>query len=400
MVCFLAKEEKMQTTTRNADLGDLVELLKDQHARKVDMVVPASKVRSDEGVLVVAGADPVITADGVTEGDGRYVPTTVCDDGMAQKLGVPPSYLKRLRAERPDLFDANVNGWLHGRKAKYGLLGGGQEPPQLLRDAIPGDDRSFLLRAFRGDDGDGVARAFLSDRYSMMDNLDALTAALDGVRQSGAEVEITGADLSDKKMYVRVNAPSVMAYAPELLKDYRSPFTGQTGADNPVVSAGFVISNSEVGAGAFSIVPRITILVCKNGMTMSKDALRAVHLGGKMDEGVIRWSEDTERKTLELITAKARDAVTTFLDVEYMQSVVDSLQDQNGPVGKVDHVQTIGKRLNFDQTTIDGVLDQFIRGGDMTRFGVVQAITAHAQTVDDADLAYDLEANALNALLV
>lgn len=396
----------MQTTTRNADLGDLVELLKDQHARKVDMVVPASKVRSDEGVLVVAGADPVITADGVTEGDGRYVPTTVCDDGMAQKLGVPPSYLKRLRAERPDLFDANVNGWLHGRKPKMAKKasvyneGDWQAKYEEVRPGIPGDDRSFLLRAFRGDDGDGVARAFLSDRYAMMDNLDALTAALDGVRQSGAEVEITGADLSDKKMYVRVNAPSVMAYAPELLKDYRSPFTGQTGADNPVVSAGFVISNSEVGAGAFSIVPRITILVCKNGMTMSKDALRAVHLGGKMDEGVIRWSEDTERKTLELITAKARDAVTTFLDVEYMQSVVDSLQDQNGPVGKVDHVQTIGKRLNFDQTTIDGVLDQFIRGGDMTRFGVVQAITAHAQTVDDADLAYDLEANALNALLV
>lgn len=62
---------------------------------------------------------------------------------------------------------------------------------------------------------------------------------------------------------------------------------------NPVVFAGFVISNSETGHGSFSIIPQITIQVCDNGMTFTRDAMREVHLGGRLQDGVIRWSSDT-----------------------------------------------------------------------------------------------------------
>ncbi|MFC0860756.1 hypothetical protein ACFHYQ_00445 [Sphaerimonospora cavernae] len=56
-------------------------------------------------------------------------------------------------------------------------------------------DRRFLVRALRGTgDGAGVARAFLSDRYKIIDNLDVLMAALDGVRLAGADVRIDGCD--------------------------------------------------------------------------------------------------------------------------------------------------------------------------------------------------------------
>jgi len=33
---------------------------------------------------------------------------------MADKLGIPVAYLRRLRAEHLALYDANVNGWLRG----------------------------------------------------------------------------------------------------------------------------------------------------------------------------------------------------------------------------------------------------------------------------------------------
>ena len=56
-------------------------------------------------------------------------------------------------------------------------------------------------------------------------------------------------------MYVRVVCEQVRVLAPALLAGYRSPFTGAAGADNPVVFAGFVITNSETGCGAFSLVP-------------------------------------------------------------------------------------------------------------------------------------------------
>lgn len=64
-------------TTRNAGLEDLANILREQQARKVDVVVPATSVRADRADWVVEGAAPEITADGVTAADGRFRPTTV-----------------------------------------------------------------------------------------------------------------------------------------------------------------------------------------------------------------------------------------------------------------------------------------------------------------------------------
>jgi hypothetical protein len=206
----------MQTTTRNAGLDDLMTLLRDQQARKVDVVTPASQLRAVEGRLVIRGADATITDDGVTVADGTYTPTVVCDEGLADKLGVPVAYLKRLRETRPDLYDANVNGWLHGRRALVrGVTGGGAGPVgEVIRDGVPADPRAFLVRCFRGDDtGEGIARAFLSDRYARVDNLDVLVTALDGIRDAGVPVDIDGGDLTDRRMVVRVTCPDIAALA-------------------------------------------------------------------------------------------------------------------------------------------------------------------------------------------
>lgn len=370
----------MDTTTRNASLGDLAAMLQNQQARKVDLVTPAMTLFANNADITVVGSEAVIDTNGVTQMDGRYRPTTVCDEGIAAKLGIPLAYLRTLRNERPDLYDANVNGWLYGDG-----------------DPENADQRSFLLRTFKPDTpGEtGIARALLSDRYAVIDHLDALTAALDGVKQAGVEVDIVGADLTDRRMVVRVAAPSVTALAPSLLRGYRSPFTGESGDENPTLFAGFQISNSETGGGAFTIVPRLVVQVCTNGMTVTKDAMRAVHLGGKMDDGVVRWSKETADKQLALITAKTSDAVRTFLDVEYMEHVIEGWTIEAGrPIEKVDTVRDITKGLGFTSDQIDGVLGQFIKGGQMTVGGVTNAITAFAQTVEDGDEAYALEAKA------
>ena len=386
----------METTTRNATLADLASLLTEQQARKIDVVAPASKLRSERGQLVIEGAAPIIEDDGVTDPNGRYAPTRVADEGIAHKLGIPLPYVRTLRESRGDLFDANVNGWLHGWEPGPEIGIGAS-----LTDAVKPDPRSFLVRCFRGDDGQpGIARAFLSDSYKVIDNLDALTAALDGIRQSGAAIEIDGCDLTDRRMYVRVRAPEVQALAPALLERYRSPFSGASGADNPTVFAGLVLSNSETGGGAFTIVPRLTVQVCSNGMTINRDAVRAIHLGEKLDEGVIRWSEDTQRKNLELITAKARDAVSTFLDVDYMTGVIRRLEETAGtPVSDAPAVvEAVAKKLSFSKEQTAGVLDHFIKGADLTAGGVMHAVTSFAQTITDADVAADFEAAGVRAM--
>lgn len=49
----------------------------------------------------------------------------------------------------------------------------------------------------------------------------------------------------------------------------RTPWRGQPGG-----LRWFVISNSATGHGSFSITPQITIAICDNGMTFTRDALR------------------------------------------------------------------------------------------------------------------------------
>jgi hypothetical protein len=391
---------ELTTETRNATLADLAELLQQQQTRKVDMVVPATKMRAVNGEIVVKGADPLLTETGVDVVDGTYRTTDVFEEGLSGKLNIPREYLRRMRLTRTDLWDANVNGWLHGRRPliRNSTDGSGFE---TVRPGVDPDPRAFLLRTFRGEDGTGIARALLSDQYGFVDHLDALTAALDGVKEAGVEVNIESCDLSDRRMYVRVVAEQVNALAPTLLRHYRSPFNHNSGTDNPVVFAGFVISNSETGNGAWSITPRLVVMVCRNGMTINADAIRGVHLGQRLDEGIIRWSEDTKRKQLELMKAKTADVVRTALDVDYLQAKIEEIEN------KADHkltshadeaVKTVTNRLKFPEHVRDAVLQHFIEAGDTTAGGVMQAVTSAAQVVESPDMSSEMEGKALEAL--
>ena len=373
---------------RHESLETLATVLKDLNDAKVDFVAPASMIDSYDGVIHVANAVPNMTPDGVSMSTAKFQPNAVMVEGLASKLDIPLAYLRRLHSQRTDLFDKNVNGWLQGRMGDDA-------------DYIGPDTRSFLVRGYQKPEGVWEGRALLSQNYKLIEHLDAIGAALGGIKEAGVEVEVTSCDLTDRRMYVHVNAPGIKALAPELLKGYRSPLSGNDAKDDPGVTAGFVISNSEVGEGAFTITPRFTVLVCKNGMKRTKDAMRAVHLGERLSEGAINWSEETQAKTLELIRLKSRDAVQTFLDIDYMTKVLRSMEDQAQAElrDKPQHViQYVGKKLSFSDTTIDGVLDHFIRGGQVTAGGIMQAVTSYAQTVEDADQAAALEDSAFRAL--
>jgi hypothetical protein len=230
-----------ELTSRNSTLRDMVALLGRQHDAKLDVVVPARELRMTGGDLHIDRiGEPIITLDGVTPTRGMFRPTASCDGSIADKLGIPTPYLRLLRQRHLALLDDNVNTWLADDPTKR-----------------------YLLRTLRGTgDQPGIARALLSEKYKITDNLDVLMAVLEGIRRTGVHTQVSRCDLTERRMYVKVGCPQVAANAPRLLADYRSPFTGLRGADNPLVFAGFVISNSETGHGSFSLTPQITIQVC------------------------------------------------------------------------------------------------------------------------------------------
>ncbi|MEV0734193.1 DUF932 domain-containing protein [Polymorphospora sp. NPDC050346] len=370
--------QTVDRSARHATLPDLQQLLNDQHTAKLDIVASTKSLSAECGFLRIDGTEPQISESGVTTTSGLYLPTDVCDQGLGDKLGIPPHYLRKLRStEMFELYDANVNGWLDHH-----------------------DGKRYLVRCFRGSDGKiGIARAFLSDGYKIVDHIDALYSVLEGIRDSGMRVRLS-CDLTQRRMIVRVWSEEVRALAPDLLRNYRSPFTGATGADNPTVFAGFVITNSETGAGAFSITPRVIVQVCNNGMTFSADALKKIHLGGRMDEGIINWSQRTHDANLALVKSQATDAVATFLDVDYVRRKIAELEEQAGRpvVNSEATIRFVSKRLRWTEEERNTIMSHFIDSGDRTAGGIMHAVTSAAQTHADGDSAYEMEAQGVDAM--
>lgn len=363
-------------TTRHATMPDLHRILNLQQAHKLDIVAGTAMLRAEAGHLRITGAEPVLSESGVTPSDGLYRPTELGDAGLGEKLGIPTSYLRKTRAQALHLYDANINGWLDLSQGKR-----------------------YLARCLSDGNGGGILRAFLSDGYKIIDNLDVLMAVLSGIRESGMNVKLE-CDLSERRMVVRVHSEAIKTLARNLLRNYRSPFTGATGADNPTVFAGLVFTNSETGSGAFTVTPRIVVQVCDNGLTITKDALRAVHLGAKMDEGTIRWSNDTHQANLNLIGKQTRDAVRRFLDLRYVQRKIDEIEEKAGRrIPDPDHtIRVVSQRLRFTEDEQRLILNHFIDGGDRTAGGIMHAVTSAAQTLTDPDAAYDMEGVGVRAM--
>lgn len=369
---------------RNARLDDMLEVLNRQHELKYDAVVPSTHLGYEEGDLVIREGATAITEEGVDLVSARFGPTRQFEDQLSGRLDIAGAYMRKMRdGGAIDLLDINVNYWF--RRA----------------------ERNFFVRGFRGTEpGDvGIARAIMSDRYQVIDHLDALFAVLDGIRDTGLRVQVTAADLSEQKMRVKVEAPEITAAAPRFLERYRPPNGGNLGTPgheivNDLISAGLVITNSETGGAAFQIAPQITVLVCRNGMTRTRDAMRRVHLGGKMEEGVIAWSEDTKRHEIELIRSQARDAVTTFLSEDYLGRVASVLEHAGDMILQRPLVvlEDVAKRLRYSEDERQAIADLFVQSGDTRASGVVQAFTAFARDLDDPDRAAEIEEESFTIL--
>lgn len=446
-------------TIRNAGFDDMFKMLQEQQSQKVDGTFPAKDIKFVGGQLVIAGApvgDPTMDEEGVTPGvdpNGTYWPTQGFDDQLAERLDIAPAYLRRLRhgrinkAEklmspaRLDLWDANVNGLLAGRKAKVAIrsVDGVHSERVTIREELPADSRSFFLRLLRNEDGTGIARAVLSNRFARMDHLDGLMAMLEGINKAGVDrdtLRIYG-DLSETRMFVHVAAPEILAAAPGLLEGYRSPFESESenvkrkghvlsfdervrlGAEfrerghgdgnhsgfyepgnEPLVHAGFLLSNSEIGSGRWTIMPEITVLRCSNGLTMTKDGFARNHVGARMDDGMLEWSEDTQGKELALVTAQTRDVVKAVLSPQYLEDKIAELEEKAGRVIAEPEktIEIIAKKLAFSKADQEGILRHFFLGGQLTSGGVMNAVTSYSQTVPNSDTAHDLNNRAIEAM--
>jgi hypothetical protein len=419
----------MNITVRDTDFQTLTDTLAEQQARKVDVLVEPDDVRATEGgLLEIRNHEPQLSDWGFAKVNGLYRPDDVALGHLAQAFKVDTRNLRRWLAERPDVWAAVVNGLWKGQVDPNGYAEPFAEP----------DARTFFLRAFTGEGGEpGTFRALLSDRYGVIDHLDVLTATLKGIEAAANElghpvtdlVSVTGADVSERRMFVRFASPVIAVAAGGLLANYRNPFrdnggrgpsevrVGGNGWDldrarraaaleglgyppgqEPVVWAGFEIGNSEVGAGSAYVAPRAVVEICGNGLRLDVEMFKARHSGVKRDRDNFRWSQDTQRKRLEVIAAETRDSVREFLDPEFWAEEVRKLERLAGKEVADPRPVLEAKELGFSETERESIFRHFMLGGSPTAGGVMNAVTSYAQTVADPDRANELETLAVKVL--
>jgi len=148
---------------------------------------------------------------GLNDTTETFIINELAHNQIAARLQIPQRYYSKMREEYPSLLDDNINSW-------FGKNG-----------------ERRMLRVL-----DGNIRAFLSDRYRRLDNLELADAVLPIIKEmKGAE--IVSSQVTDTHMFIKV-----------INKRLKAEVTA-----GDVVQAGIVISNSEVGLGSLKVEPLI-----------------------------------------------------------------------------------------------------------------------------------------------
>lgn len=297
---------------KTVNIQELLNELERQKPLKWDQSLPVGDIS-----MALEDSSPRISL-----GNGHsYQVTIPCHAQIAERLEIPLKYYNKMREEEPALLVENTNTWL--RKL----------------------NREVFVRGL----GDS-ARAFLSDRYRVIDHLDILYCALNELQAHEAEIE--EAYLSETEMNVKVKSNQ--------LKDFVRHRDDR-------IMGGLLLTNSETGHKALKVEPRIYRVLCSNGMVMEEFLTRQVHLGNGHEE-----SDDT-------VYLSIRRSITELFGRfgEITQSLRESTEVKISNPQKVIH--HVVEHYKLSEVQKDSILIAFGAEPDPDQYGIANAITRAAQ---------------------
>ena len=277
--------------------------------------------------------------------------TEIAHSQIGQALGIPSRYYDKMRSENPELLAQNVNSWFR------------KEP------------KVRMIRTL-----DGNARAFLSDRYRRIDNYEVAQTVLPIISEM-PQAKIESCEITDERMYLKVVNPRLTAEV----------------TPGDVVQSGILITNSEVGLGSMAIQPLIYRLVCSNGMVVNDAATRRYHIGrgNQAGEDYQLYSDETLQADDRALMMKVRDTVRAVVDQTRFDKVVGMMRqakDARIVTANIPQmVELAGTDFGYTKKEGEGILDYLIRGGDLSLYGMSNAVTRFAQDVESYDRSTALE---------
>lgn len=340
-------------------LVEIATELERQRNTRRDFVAPTPSLAMRVAPAPKAGepipATPSIELTGLPVGEVAI--SDYAHSQFAEHLAIPARYYDRMRREDPALLAVNANAWL-GR----------------LRT------ERRMVRTL-----DGRARAFLSNAYRPLDNFDLADTVLPVLTEKGCEIQ--SSELTDLRLYIKATLPGM-----------RSEVKGSR-TKGDVVEAGIVISNSEVGAGAVKVEPFVLRLVCMNGAIWPDASVKKYHVGRRDSADAVRelLRDETKRLVDAGFWRTVRDVVAAAFDQEVFERIVGRMslatadKIETTDLEAVVEVTDRSLGLGMSEYNRASVMRHLIEGSDLSRWGLSNAITATANTVEDYELATRLE---------
>lgn len=277
---------------------------------------------------------------------------------LGAHLKIPAAYYDRMLSGYPELLAENVNAWFQ------------REPA------------TRMIRTMSG-----MARAFLSNRYRRIDNLQVAQTVLPIIGEM-KDARFESCQITDARMYLKVVNTRLQAEV----------------TPGDIVQAGIIISNSEVGQGSVCVQPLVYRLVCKNGMVVNDAQTRRNHVGRVNDaaENFLLYSDETLAADDHAFLLKLQDTVRAAVDEARFSQVVGLMQDAKQAVMETKDIPGVvrlaSREFHITDEESAGVLQHLIEGRDLSLYGLSNAITRHSQDVESYDRASELESIGYNVL--
>jgi hypothetical protein len=313
-------------------LEKFYDVLKAQQVSKVDVVKPESAIRlKDAGTLL----------------DGT--PLTKSGMNSLRLFTDIPSSMISFMEERGynDELVRFVNDELNRREQEWQNKGK--------------DSREFRVRTRHDDDGNTVARAIVSERYGVIDNLEAMEMIIDALPTKDAIKDALASHLHNDgdDMFGNLLLPDNIKSEPD--SDY---------------GVGIAFRNSEVRNSTFKVSPFLFRAICLNGMIWGRQnsdiRVNQRHMGN-IDKQELR---EEVRRAIVVALSQGNDLLTLLghskrVQVKNPEQVIAQLSRDNK--------MTIAQGKLWHKGYLQSLQEANGQAHDRTAFGIVNGLTRSAQ---------------------
>ena len=306
--------------------------LKAQDANKVDVVKPESAIRLKDASTLLDGT-----------------PLTKSGMNSLRLFTDIPSSMISFMDERgySDELVKFVNDELNRREQDWSNKGK--------------DSREFRVRTRHDDDGNPVARAIVSERYGVIDNLEAMEMIIDALPSKDAIKDALASHLHNDgdDMFGNLLLPDNIKSEPD--SDY---------------GVGIAFRNSEVRNSTFKVSPFLFRAICLNGMIWGRQdssiKVNQRHMGN-IDKQELR---EEVRRAIVVALSQGNDLLTLLghskhVEVKNPEQVIAQLSRDNK--------MTIAQGKLWHKGYLESLQEVSGHAHDRTAFGIVNGLTRSAQ---------------------